>query len=253
MTEDRGIEVIGAGWGRTGTNSLMTALEILGYNPCYHMEKVIADGAGDVWADVYQGKPYDFQKIFGKKKYRATCDFPSCYYWKEQLQAYPEAKVILSVRDPVKWHKSCMETIFRTMPCNPHAPFGIKVCNFLGLGPIGKLTSVLAEKVFMNRFTEPEFCCQLFTDFNNKVIEECPKDKLLVFSVEQGWEPLCEFLGCPVPQGIPFPRVNDTAQFQRNLIFIDRIGWSIVGGILSLVVGLVLGLSHFGPLARLEL
>jgi hypothetical protein len=238
----RGIEVIGAGWGRTGTNSLMKALEILGYDPCYHMEKVIKDGAGDIWANVYQGKPYDFDDIFGPKKYRATCDFPSCIYWKEQLQKYPHAKVILSTRDPNKWHKSCMDTIFKAMPGNPFSPFGLKICHFFNLGPIGKLSREIVTRIFHNRTSDRDYTTKLFTDYNERVIAECPKDKLLVFQVEQGWEPLCNFLGCPIPD-VPFPRVNDTAQFQQHLVGINRIGYQVLGAILLLTAGTIFGIS----------
>lgn len=245
----KGIEVIGAGWGRTGTNSLMKALEILGYDPCYHMEKVIADDKGSVWANIYQGKPYDFDEIFGPKKYRATTDFPSCYYWKEQLEKYPNAKVILTTRDPIKWHKSCMNTIFRALPGNPNTPFGIKICNYLGLGPISTLSTEIVSRVFNYNHLNQEKCIQLFNDFNNKVISECPKDKLLVFQVEQGWKPLCEFLNCPIPD-VPFPRVNDTADFQKHLVSIDRIGYGVLAAIIALIVGGFWGCSKLLNLTK---
>lgn len=241
----RGIEVIGAGWGRTGTNSLMKALEILGYDPCYHMEKVIQDGAGDIWAKIYQGKPYNFVSIFGPKKYRATTDFPSCIYWKEQLDQYPDAKVILTIRDPEKWHKSCMNTIFNAMPGNPHSAFGLKVCNFFGLGPIGSLAREIVTQVFKYRTADKEFCIKIFNEYNQTVMRECPKDKLLVFQVEQGWKPLCQFLGCPVPD-VPFPHVNDTEQFQQHLVGINRIGYGVVAGLVLLTAGLVYGVSRIG-------
>jgi hypothetical protein len=245
----RGIEVISAGWGRTGTNSLMKALEILGFDPCYHMEKVIQDGAADVWADVYKGKPYNFDDIFGPKKYRATCDFPSCVYWKEQLQKYPHAKVVLSTRDPIKWHKSCMDTIFKAMPGNPLTPFGLQVCNYFNLGPIGNLSREIVTRIFFNHTADRDFATKLFTNFNESVIAECPKDKLLVFQVEQGWEPLCKFLDCPIPD-VPFPRVNDTAQFQHHLTFVNRLGYGIFGGILLLTAGVIFGIAKLVMLSQ---
>ena len=239
-----GVEVIGAGWGRTGTNSLMKALEILGYDPCYHMEKVIADNTGNIWARVYQGKLKNFKEIFEPKQYRATCDFPSSYFWKEQLQQYPNAKVILTTRDPVKWHQSCMNTIFRALPGNSTTPFGLKICNFLGLGPIHALSKEMVSRVFHHQQTDQEKCIQLFNEYNEKVIRECPKDKLLVFQVEQGWKPLCEFLNKPIPD-VPFPRLNDTVDFQRHLESINQIGYRILGAIIVIVAGSIWGCSRF--------
>jgi hypothetical protein len=108
-SEYNGVEVIGAGWGRTGTLTLMTALEILGYNPCYHMVKVIDYQHAPFWTRAYNKQKYDFDEVFLSNKVRATCDFPSCYFWKEQMTKYPNAKVILTVRNPEKWYQSCME------------------------------------------------------------------------------------------------------------------------------------------------
>lgn len=227
--EYRGIEVIGAGLGRTGTNSLMLALEILGYDPCYHMHKVFKEKSAELWADAISGKPCDLDDAFRERKYRATCDFPTCMTWKEQLQKYPDAKVILTVRDPVKWYWSCRATIFKMMPGDPESPFGVKVCLFLGLGPVrgfGRLASLIMDKFFHHQQMHQENCIGLFNKHSETVQNECPKNKLLIFEVSQGWEPLCKFLGKPIPNQ-PFPNVNDTPQFQANIEEVNRIGWAI--------------------------
>ena len=95
------VQVIGAGWGRTGTASLKKALEILGY-PCYHMFEVANHDHSLFWTRVADGEEYDFDEAFNLKavQFTATVDFPSAPYWKEQLRRYPNAQVILSVRDP---------------------------------------------------------------------------------------------------------------------------------------------------------
>jgi hypothetical protein len=100
------------------------------------MLKVFKYSQADFWRRAYRGEKVDFDEVFGPHQVRASCDFPSAYLWKEQLKKYPDAKVILTVRDPEKWYESCMKTIFMMMPGNPNAPLGVKIVNFLGLGPV---------------------------------------------------------------------------------------------------------------------
>jgi hypothetical protein len=229
MEPYRGVEVIGAGWGRTGTNTLMAALEILGYDPTYHMIKVFEYKQAEFWHRAYLGEPVDFREVFEPKKVRATCDFPSAFMWREQLAAYPDAKVILTVRDPEKWFTSASSTIMKVMPGNPGSPFGVKVCNFLGLGPTKGFISmarVMGLKSMGARFYEKESVVPRFIEYNESVKRDCPKDKLLVFEVKDGWEPLCKFLGKPIPD-VPFPNVNDTAEFQQHIRVPNTIGWTL--------------------------
>jgi hypothetical protein len=130
------VEVIGAGWGRTGTSSLKKALEILGYDPTYHMVEVHKNKDCDFWINAYEKKgPLDFEKVFNRpgKKYRANCDVPSATFWEEQLKQYPDAKVILTKRDAEKWYKSCSETILCMTPNYPGCSIGTKVMLLLGL------------------------------------------------------------------------------------------------------------------------
>lgn len=245
--EYKGIEVIGAGWGRTGTNTLMTALEILGFDPCYHMLKVFKYSHADFWRRAYLGEKVDFDEVFGPNKVRASCDFPSAYLWKEQLKKYPDAKVILTVRDPEKWYESCMKTIFVMMAGNPNAPLGVKVVNFLGMGPIPgfiPMTRAMNAKVFKGNIFERSVI-EEFKAYNESVKADCPKDKLLVFEVSQGWEPLCAFLGVPVPD-VPFPRVNDTAEFQSHINTPNRIGLAILAiASAAAVAAVAVGISFF--------
>ncbi len=129
------IEVIGAGCGRTGTTSLKLALEILGYNPCYSMYEVIRDNHANFWLRIANNKPFSFEEIFnnGTLVYKASVDVPASMYWKEQLAKYPDAKVILTRRDPEKWYKSMSDTVFRMMPSGPYSSLGVRVATyFLG-------------------------------------------------------------------------------------------------------------------------
>jgi hypothetical protein len=78
-----------------------------------------------------------------------------------------------------------------------------------------------------------------FNEWHEKVISKCPKEKLLVFDVKEGWEPLCKFLGKPIPN-VPFPNTNDTEQMKKLHKMINVIGWIFLG----LAVGTVSGLGY---------
>eukprot|EP01040_Poterioochromonas_malhamensis_P017376 gene17376-19943_t len=174
------VQVIGAGWGRTGTSSLKKALEILGYNPTYHMQEVMDRRRHQsFWVRVASNLPYDFDEIFlgdGKKEstYTATCDVPSSHYWKEQLERYPNAKVILTVRDPEKWFKSASESIFYGIFGSPLCLFGVRVLNRLGLGPLSAefQIKVLVEAALRGKWLK-EDCIETFKLHNERVLREC--------------------------------------------------------------------------------
>src|SRR5215218_1360168 len=106
------LEVIGAGFGRTGTMSLKATLEELGFGPCYHMREVFEhpEHIGQ-WRAAMRGEPVDWERILGD--YRATVDWPGCTFYDELLERNPDAKVILTVRDPQRWYESACDTIYR--------------------------------------------------------------------------------------------------------------------------------------------
>lgn len=105
------LEVIGAGFGRTGTMSLKVALEELGFEPCYHMSEVFTHPEHvELWRAAAQGEPVEWEQIFGG--YRATVDWPACTFYGELMENYPDAKVILTVRDPQRWYESAYNTIY---------------------------------------------------------------------------------------------------------------------------------------------
>ncbi len=234
------VQVIGAGWGRTGTLSLKKALEILGYNPTYHMREAIEHPKHQsFWVRVAGNLPYDFDEIFlgdgkGEPTYNATCDVPSSLYWKEQLERYPNAKVILTVRDPEKWFKSASDTIFTGISGSPNCLFGLKVLNRLGLGALTLdfQRKVLVEAALRGKWLK-EDCIETFKLHNERVLRECSKERLLVFEVCEGWEPLCRFLDKPIPAE-PFPHVNDTASMKMMFQSYTIFGYVVLGGLVTL-------------------
>jgi hypothetical protein len=196
------LKVIGAGLGRTATLSMKFALEHLGLGPCYHMSEVFANGRRNVplWIDVVRGKP-DWDAIFDG--FQSTTDYPACTYWRELAAYYPNAKVILTVRDADTWFDSVSETIFSDA-----------MQGSLAGSPVEAMMNGVIFDAFGGRVKDRAFMTDWFTRRNQEVIDSLPPQRLLVFSPKQGWEPLCAFLGVPIPKE-PFPRVNSRDELSQ--------------------------------------
>jgi hypothetical protein len=198
------LQVIGAGFGRTGTMSLKAALDTLGYEPCYHMIECIPSGPEHwkLWIDAHQGAP-NWDTLFEGRT--ATVDFPACTSWKALAEYYPEAKLILGVRDAERWYESTQETIF--------SPRWIK---YLSSSIAGNFMDAAINNYFDGRMHDREYLIQRFHEHVAEVQATIPANRLLTFAAKDGWEPLCTFLDKPVPDG-QFPHIND-AEETRGLI-----------------------------------
>lgn len=203
------LEVIGAGLGRTGTLTLKTALERLGFGPCHHMVEVIGNPAQvPFWNRAAEGEAVDWEEIYGA--YRATVDWPGCHFYHELAQRYPQAKVILSKRDPERWYESMSETILKAM--EQMAPEAGQ--EWPSDHPMRFAGTIIVQGTFGGDFSKDNVIAA-FERHNAEVQRRVPADRLLVFEAKQGWEPLCAYLGVPVPDD-PFPHVNDRAEFQTH-------------------------------------
>lgn len=202
------IKVIGAGFGRTGTLSLKMALEQLGFDKCYHMLEVRENPSHvPVWADAHAGRPVDWDALFAG--YQASVDWPSCNLWREQLAHFPDAKVLLSLRDPDSWYDSIMNTIYPSSSSLVDAEEP-------ELRQFGQWAmDIIWNPIFDNRMDDRSYVIDRFNQHNQTVIDEVPPEKLLVFEAKHGWKPLCEFLNVPVP-ATDYPRVNTTEDFNSN-------------------------------------
>ncbi len=198
------LEVIGAGFGRTGTLSLKIALEQLGFGPCYHMMEVFKnpDFSG-YWKRAAFNEVMDWDEVFAG--YRATVDWPACSYWKELATAYPDAKVVLSVRDPVSWHESTQNTIFSKAMAERAAAAPPDE------NRMGMMKKIVFD-TFSGRVADREHAISVFNQHIEDVKREIPADRLLVYGMGDGWGPLCSFLQVPVPD-TPYPRTNSTEEF----------------------------------------
>ena len=197
------LKIIGAGLGRTGTASLKVALEQLGMGKCYHMTDVLQDPPrGKAWVEAAKGNA-DWDTIFDG--YGGSVDYPGCTFWEELADYYPDAKIILTTRDPVRWWESSNETIMSEMLVE-----GIKG------SPFGELMQRIVFDTVDNRMRDKDFMVSYFEKRNAEIIEEVPPERLLVYQVREGWGPLCEFLGKPIPE-VEFPRINSREE-TRELI-----------------------------------
>ncbi|MGH8933849.1 MAG: sulfotransferase family protein [Egibacteraceae bacterium] len=207
------LKVIGAGFGRTGTTSLKVALEALGF-PCFQGSGLLAQPERvRLWDAVADGQPVAWDDLFSG--YQAFVDWPGVAFWRELVDAYPDAKVVLSVRDPSRWYDSMDRSLL-------HLARQIRTPGFAKrLTPNLWRQLRMTEKVMVQRSfggcLDREHVIEVFERHNQEVRRYVPAERLLVYEVVQGWDPLCEFLGVPVPVGMPFPRLNDTDSAQEAL------------------------------------
>jgi hypothetical protein len=221
------MKLIGAGLPRTGTLSQKVALEILGFAPCYHMVNVLGDlEQAQYWRAAFEGNA-DWPQVFGE--HQATVDWPGSYFYPELMDAYPDAKVLLSVRDSESWAQSMRDTIwgvlYRDILIHDLSNARTKVDP--KWGSYIELMRVMWERSGLmpgGIESTPEAMAEAMERYQEEVQRNVPSDRLLVWSVRDGWGPLCEFLDVPVPE-MPFPHLNDTEQF------IDRI---VDGSLLAL-------------------
>lgn len=194
------LDVIGAGFGRTGTTSLKFALEQLGFARCHHMsELIVHPEQSPLWRRAAAGEAIDWEALL--EGYRATTDWPGCHFYQTLAERYPRAKVILTIRNPERWFASTQATIF-----NPDFLASI------GDRPHGEFVREVLLSVFDGRMHEREHMIDVYERHNAEVRRTILPERLLVYEVKQGWEPLCRFLGVDVPT-VPFPRVNTTEDF----------------------------------------
>lgn len=194
------LKVIGAGFGRTGTLSLKLALEQLGFGPCYHMVEVFKNPqAARWWIEAADGRP-DWAKIY--EGYNSTVDWPNATFWAELADAYPDAKVILTVRDPEAWFRSTQATIFAAPP-----PAEV--------GDFGEMYDKVIARLFDRRMHDHDHVIDVYQRHNEEVQRRIAPERLLVYEVAEGWGPLCAFLGVPAPE-TAMPQVNSTEEFRAR-------------------------------------
>lgn len=204
------LDIIGSGFGRTGTRSLKAALERLGFGPCHHMEEVFHHPEQvPFWQRISAGEPVDWAEVF--HGYRAQVDWPGAHVWRELAATYPKARVIHSHRPEEKWWASFSETIaklirsYHGMPMPPHIRAMLEAAE-----------TFVAQKTFDGTPQVKEVALAAYRKRLADVKAAIPAARLLVFDVADGWAPLCRFLGVPAPAE-PFPHLNEKTEFWERL------------------------------------
>ncbi|CDS09961.1 hypothetical protein LRAMOSA02638 [Lichtheimia ramosa] len=207
------LQVIGAGCGRTGTDSLREALNILGYN-CHHMREILSrDLHPEIFLEAYVNpdKPVDWDKAY--EGFDAAVDWPTASFVEPLLKKYPDAKWLLTDRDPDSWYKSVKNTIHIAATSRSQeeiAALPEYLQRSYRMAKTVVLDGALADP---ERFADEEAIKAYFNNHNEWVKKTIPADRLLVMQLGEGWDRLCEFLGKPVPDA-PYPRSNSTEAFR---------------------------------------
>jgi hypothetical protein len=214
------MKLIGAGMPRTGTLTQKMALEMLGLGPTYHMVNVIADlEQAKLWQRALAGENVWSQIFDG---FQSTVDWPGGYFYRELIDVYPDAKVLLSVREPEAWERSMRETVWAVrngeslirLLSSAQAHVNPRWKGFLDM-----IDGLLwqGNGTFASGHAEPKQLIDAMNAHNDEVKRTVPAERLLVWSAKEGWGPLCEFLELPVPEG-PFPHLNDSTEFLNRII-----------------------------------
>lgn len=207
------IKVFSAGFGRTGTLSLKLALEELGFGPCHHMKEVMENGASQIplWNAAADGR-LDFEAIF--RGYTSAVDWPTAAFWQDVAAHFPDAKVILSTRPAESWYTSFSETILASLLAKENWPPP-------AVPWLTMVTRVVIDRSLGGR-TDRDGVIAAFKAQEAAVKAAIPAKRLLVHTATDGWEPLCAFLGVPVPR-TPYPRTNSKEEFFQVMKGADSI------------------------------
>jgi hypothetical protein len=202
------LEIIGPGFGRTGTNSLRLALERIGFGPCHHMyELSLHREQVPLWMAAAEGRAVDWAAVSAGS--RSQMDWPGARYWRELVAAFPAARVILTVRPADAWYRSFSATIAPEVLGPPSADEPAAIARR------AMQREIIARQVFDERMHDRARAIAVFEAHNAEVRRSIPAERLLVFEVTEGWAPLCGFLGVPVPE-TPFPKTNSAREFHSG-------------------------------------
>ena len=205
------LAVIGAGFGRTGTMSTKLALEALGLGPCHHMHDVFTKPDQlPHWQAAVQGQPVNWSQALDG--YRSAIDWPSTHSWDVLARAFPEAKIVLSVRPAEDWWRSFAATIGPLIDGRHSVPDPYR------RSVLEMAHEMISQQTFGGMMKDKAHVLAVYRARIKEVKRSVTAERLLVYDVAEGWSPLCDFLGVPVPS-TAFPRANNAEEF-----------WSVFGG-----------------------
>ena len=204
------LKIIGPGFGRTGTMSTKLALETLGFGPCHHMYEVFGNPPQvGHWQAVAAGEKVDWHKVFAG--YTSQIDWPGAHVWRELAEAFPDAKVLLTMRPEENWYRSFSTTIGKVfmvreqMQTPPHITHMMEA-----------MDKMVVQPYFQGKSMDKDILLNAYRQRTEDVKAAIAPERLLIFDVAQGWDPLCSFLDVPVPD-TPFPHENERDMFWEAL------------------------------------
>jgi hypothetical protein len=212
------VKLIGVGFGRTGTMSLKAALERLGAGPCFHMIDLIAGERRErdlpYWTKIADGEDVDWHEVF--EGWESTVDWPACSRWRELIDAFPDAPVLLNTRDFDGFYESCKNTILAVKLA---ALNGELTPDASRPQPAPALWEVIEKLIwqgdFQGRFEDKEWVRQMYDDRMETISAAVPADRLTVWRLGDGWQPLADMLRVEAPSE-PFPHLHDTNEFRAE-------------------------------------
>jgi hypothetical protein len=192
--------------------SLKLALEQLGFGPCYHMTEIAKNPShARLWRMVQSGQPVDWTRLFSR--YRATVDWPACHYYRELMNEFPDAKIILTIRDSGQWYESMTNTLY-SLKTSADARLRVRQDKLGAVPATAAPGNRIWKDTFSGNFEDREHAIAIFERHNAEVMRTVPADRLLIYRVAEGWRPLCGFLGAE-PPGQAFPHINTTQSFRE--------------------------------------
>jgi len=220
------MKVIFAGYSKCGTKTMREAFALLGYenwdiqeNYKYERER---------WLKIFKhgGGKEDFYQMY--KEVDSVTDIPSFHFWEEILGAFPDAKIVFCQRDEDEWWASRRKMLmsrqsFKLRAMRMLSPSLRAMQDFLWLGHAVTEGWYAVEPWFGYGNMPEQLLRRAYRRHNRNVLENAPKDRLLVFDLKEGWEPLCRFLNVPVPD-CPFPHNNKNATYVAEFFSNDPLG-----------------------------
>jgi hypothetical protein len=224
------MKIIGAGFGRSGTMSIKSALEQLGYGPCYHMKVTLFRYHHQrFFMRAWHGKRVNWKRFF--RRYNSVVDWPTCAFYKGLMKEFPDSKVLLNVRDPESWYESMNETIYAIQPAFPFwFPREVRAMH----------DEIIFGSSLKGAFEDHDKVIEIYRQYIDDVKDTVPADRLLVYNVKQGWKPLCDFLGVPVPEGKSFPHINERRSFKRWILLLKILNWLVPLVVITCVIFILL-------------
>ncbi|PGH00649.1 hypothetical protein AJ80_09139 [Polytolypa hystricis UAMH7299] len=228
------MEVLVLGMMRTGTMSIRSALLELGIKGVYHMFEAVQNPPdAEFWTKVLnhkflgKGPKWRQEELDGVLgDFQACLDMPTAALMPELIAAYPEAKVIIAMRDPDAWFTSVMRSVGKEhKKLNALSTFARQMLMWFDTFYFSRFFPLAQALEFgpfgPDGFNDPKRCKEIYVQMHEEVRRMVPKDRLLEFQLKEGWEPICQFLEKEIPSG-PFPHINDSTEFDERTDLIAR-------------------------------